>query len=82
MLLQNFSRFFSMGTRCALHGKISIMVWYQSGDVIFVPTRYLGLEIDWNVVAGAAPAVLSAARKYAHYRTVLLRKFCVRSFTL
>jgi|HubBroStandDraft_5_1064220.scaffolds.fasta_scaffold86264_3 hypothetical protein len=58
------------------------MVWYRSGDVIWV-ARYLGLEIDWNLVTGVPPGVLSAARKYAYCRTALfmvLRSICVRSF--
>jgi hypothetical protein len=58
------------------------MVWYRSGDVI-VLARYLGLEIDSHLVAGAPPGVLSAARKYACCRTPLfmvLRSICVRSF--
>jgi len=49
----------------------------------FVLARYLGLEIDWHLVTGAPPGVLSAARKYAYCRTALfmvLRSICVRSF--
>ena len=59
------------------------MVWYRSADVICAGPNF-GLEIDWNLVTGAPPGVLSAARKYAYCRTALfmvLRSICVRSFT-
>ena len=58
------------------------MVWYRSA-MSFVLAGYFGLEIHWNLVTGAPPGVLSAARKYAYCRTALfmvLRSICVRSF--
>jgi hypothetical protein len=49
----------------------------------FMLARYFGLAIDWHLVIGAPPGVLSAARQYAYCRTapfMVLRSICMRSF--
>jgi hypothetical protein len=62
-----------------VHFKGEYLLWFGIGLAMsFVLARYLGLEIDWNLVTGAPPGVLSAARKYAYCRTALfmvLRRF-------
>jgi hypothetical protein len=67
-----------------VHFKGEYLLWFGIGVAMsFVLARYLGLEIDWHLVTGAPPGVLSAARKYAYCHTALfmvLRSICVRSF--
>jgi membrane protein implicated in regulation of membrane protease activity len=49
-----------------VHFKGKYLLWFGIGLAMsFVLARYLGLEIDWNLVTGAPFGVLSAARKYA-----------------
>ena len=59
----------------------------------FVLARYLGLEIDWHLVTGAPPGVLSAAREIRllphrslhgvqeHLRAIFRVMMCARGIT-
>jgi hypothetical protein len=62
-----------------VQSKGEYLLWFGIGLAMsFVLARYFGLEIGWNLVTGAPPGVLPAARKYAYCRTarfMVLRGF-------
>ena len=74
-----------------MHFKGEYLLWFGIGLAMsFVLARYLGLEIDWNLVTGAPPGVLSAARLLPHcslhgveehLRAIFRLMMCTRGIT-